>query len=395
MRVLRGGEVFLDGKLVPTEIAFDEHIEAIGKNLDGKPIDCSGKVILPGMIDAHVHFRDFTQAYKEDWQTGGRAAVQGGVTTVLAMPNTDPPITSIEMIREQQSRAKRSPVNGGVFGGITPENLPSLAELAPYVTAFKLYMGETTGSLHIARRSIQKEAFRQVAETGRVLAVHAQQLDSPSEAKDLEVALEYALQTNAKLHLCHVRTRGGLELAHDAKCDGLDVTIETCPHYLFFTERDLDERGAWLKVNPPLATEEDREFLWWALREGWIDILASDHAPHTVEEKSKPFGTAPYGLPGVETSLPLMLDAVGKNRISLDRLIEVFSTQPAERFSLAKKGRIEVGCDADFVVVNLKKSQRVSREMLASKCGWSPYENFELQGWAVMTWMRGQQAYKK
>ncbi|OGF52698.1 MAG: hypothetical protein A2Z21_03785 [Candidatus Fraserbacteria bacterium RBG_16_55_9] len=395
MNVLRGGQVFLSGKLVLTEIAFDEEgIKALGDDLDGEPVDCSGRIILPGMIDAHVHFRDFQQAYKEDWQTGGRAAIQGGVTTVLAMPNTDPPITTVKMVREQWRRAERSPVTGGVFGGITPENLPRLPALAPHVTAFKLYMGETTGSLHIARPSVQKEAFRRVAETGKVLAVHAQQLDSSSEASDLEVALEYALQRDVKLHLCHVRTREGIELAQDAKRDGLDVTIETCPHYLFFTERDLTEKGAWLKVNPPLATEEDREHLWWALREGYVDILASDHAPHTIEEKSRPFEKAPYGLPGVETGLPLMLDATQKKRLTLRRLIEVFSTRPAERFSLTQKGRIEVGCDADFVIVDLERRDRVSQEMIASKCGWSPFEGFELVGWPVMTLVRGKRAFE-
>lgn len=394
MNVLRGGQVFLNGKLVSTEIAFDEHIQSIGKDLDGKPIDCSGKVILPGMIDVHVHFRDFNQAHKEDWQTGARAAIQGGVTTVLAMPNTDPPITTLEMIREQRRCAERSPVNFGIFGGIALENIKNLSQLAPHVTAFKLYMGETTGSLHVARRSAQREAFQRVAETGKVLAVHAQQLDSPSEAKDLEVALEYAVQTGVRLHLCHVRTRGGVELAQEAKRAGLDVTVETCPHYLFFTQRDFEKRGAWLKVNPLLATEEDREFLWWALQEGWIDILASDHAPHTREEKSQPFERAPYGLPGVETSLPLMLDAVEKRSMSLDQLIEVFSTRPAQRFSLAQKGRIEVGCDADFVVVDLKKRDGVRRERFATKCGWSPYEGFELTGWPIMTFVRGKLLFR-
>ncbi len=393
MNVLRGGQVFLNGKLVSTEIAFDEHVQSIGKDLDGKPIDCSGKVILPGMIDAHVHFRDFSQSYKEDWQSGARAALKGGVTTVLAMPNTDPPITTLEMIQEQRRRAEQSQIHFGIFGGIAPENLARLSELAAHVTAFKLYMGETTGSLHVARRSVQREAFQRVAETGKVLAVHAQQLDSPSEAKDLEVALEYAVQTGVRLHLCHVRTREGVELAQDAKRDGLDVTIETCPHYLFFTERDLERRGAWLKVNPPLTAEEDREFLWWALQEGWMDILASDHAPHTREEKSQPFEKAPYGLPGVETSLPLMLDAVEKGSMSLARLIEVFSTRPAERFSLTQRGRIEIGCDADFVVVDLEKRDRVKRERLATKCGWSPYESFELTGWPVMTFVRGKLLY--
>ncbi len=394
MRVLRGGQVFLEGRLAQTEIAFDEEgIQAIGSELDGESIDCSKLIILPGMIDVHVHFRDFHESHKETWQTGGWAAVQGGVTTVMAMPNTDPPSTTIEMIREQRRRAEASPVNFGLFGGIVPENLKSIPLLAPQVAAFKLYMGETTGGLRITRRSLQKEAFARVAETGKILAVHAQRLDSPSEAHDLESALELAVQTGVKLHLCHVRTQEGLELAQEAKEDGLDVTIETCPHYLFFTQRDLEKQGTSLKVNPPLTTEEDRTFLWWALEKGWIDILASDHAPHTVEEKQRPFERAPFGLPGVETTLPLMLDAVQREKISLARLVEVFSTRPAERFGFSTKGRIAVGCDSDFVIVDLGRRDQVRREALATRCGWSPYEGFLIKGWPVRTFVRGQQIF--
>lgn len=389
MKVLRGGQAWIKNELIPIEIAFDEEgIKGLGQELDGEPIDCSNKVILPGMIDVHVHFRDFHQAYKEDWQSGGRAAIKGGVTTVVEMPNTDPPTTTLEMIREKKRRAENCGVNFGLFGGIFPENLRTISQLAPHVTAFKLYMGETTGGLQIMRRSLQKEAFQRVAETGKLLAVHAQRLDSRSEASDLEIALELAIQTGAKLHLCHVRTLEGVELAQEAKRD-LDLTIETCPHYLFFTQRDLERKGTLLKVNPPLATEEDREFLWEALRKGWVDILASDHAPHTLEEKSGPFAKAPFGIPGVETTLPLMLDAVQKGHLTLSRLVELFSRKPAERFGFAKKGRIEVGCDADLVTVDLNKRDLVKREALLTKCGWSPYEDFELMGWPVKAFVQG------
>jgi len=159
-----------------------------------------------------------------------------------------------------------------------------------------------------------------------------------------------------------------VELAHEAKRDGVDVTLETCPHYLYFTERDARARGSWLKVNPPLASPEDRDFLWEALAEGLIDVLASDHAPHTPEEKARPWERAPFGLPGVETTLPLMLDAVNRGRLPLERLVEVFSKRPAERFGLAPKGRIEEGGPADLVIVDLNKRARVERSRLKTKC---------------------------
>jgi dihydroorotase len=306
------------------------------------------------------------------------------------MPNNDPPAVTPEILCEKRRRAERSPIDFGLYAGITPDNLQSLAELArePRVVGFKLYMGETTGGLILARRSLQKEAFRRVAETGKVLAVHAQRLSHP-EAADVEIALDLAVSSGVKLHLCHLRTQEAVELSYEAKRDGVDVTLETCPHYLFFTEQDVKEKGALLKVNPSLASPEDREFLREALAEGMIDILASDHAPHTLEEKSRPFEKAPYGLPGVETTLPLMLYAVYRGRLSLTRLVEAFSERPAERFGLVRKGHIREGYQADLVVVDLGKRARVERGKLKTKCGWSPYEGFTLTGWPVRTFIGG------
>ncbi len=391
MRILKGAEVFFEGRLQRVDIAFyEEGIQRIGRDLNivGEIIDCEGLVVLPGMIDVHVHFRDFNESHREDWQTGGRAAVSGGVTTVLEMPNNDPPAVTTEILREKRRRAEGSPVDFGLYGGITPDNIRHISELARDVVAFKLYMGETTGGLIIARRSLQKKVFQRVAETRKVLAVHTQRLGSP-EAADVEIALDLAVSTGVKLHLCHLRTQEGVELAYEAKSDGVDVTLETCPHYLCFTARDLEEKGALLKVNPPLASPEDREYLWEALNQGLIDILASDHAPHTLGEKSQPFEKAPYGLPGVETTLPLMLDAVHRNRLTLARLVEVFAENPAERFRLTRKGKIAKGHQADLVIVDLDKRARVERKKLITKCGWSPYEGFELVGWPVRTFVRG------
>lgn len=393
MRVLRGAEVFFEGTLQRLDLAFDEEgIHRVGRGLDGdgEPIEAEGRVVLPGMIDAHVHFRDFHEAHKEDWQTGGRAAVAGGITTVLDMPNNDPPAVTPPVLREKRRRAERSPVDFGLFAGLTPDNLPLVGELArePRVVGFKLYMGETTGGLAIGRRSLQREAFRRVAETGKVLAVHCQRLGHP-EAEDVEIALDLAVTAGVKLHLCHLRTREGVQLAYEAKRDGVDVTLETCPHYLYFTEQDAKERGTLLKVNPPLASPEDRDYLWEALAEGVIDVVASDHAPHTLEEKARPYEKAPFGLPGVETTLPLLLDAVHRGRLPLQRVVEVFSQKPAERFTLAHKGRVQVGYSADLVVVDLDRRVRIERQGLKTKCGWSPYEGMELRGWPVRTFVQG------
>ncbi|MGQ9477904.1 MAG: dihydroorotase, partial [Candidatus Bipolaricaulia bacterium] len=392
MKVLSGGKVYIEGELRELELGFAEKIQEIGEDLGGDRLDCSGLVILPGMIDAHVHFRDFKWAHKETWRTGGRAAVKGGVTTVLEMPNTDPPTTTLEMIEQKRERAGKSLVNFGLYGGLTEGNIELIPDLAKEVMAFKLYLGETTGGLAVHDPKAIKDIFKAVAATGKVLAVHAQKGASETEAHDLAFAIELAAKYDVKLHLAHVTTKEGVLVLEEAKRD-VDLTAETCPHYLFFTKADLAEQGPRLLVNPPLAEEEDRGLLWEALQEGLIDILASDHAPHTLEEKGsseRPLS----GLPGVETTLPLMLDAVNRGKLSLARLIEAFAEGPARRFGFKGKGQLELGYAADLVVVDLARSGKVVREELETKCGWSPYEGFELRGWPVLTFVRGGPAYK-
>jgi dihydroorotase (multifunctional complex type) len=394
MTVITGAEIFIDGTLQKLDVAFDEKIRAIGRNLEGEErLDCSGKIILPGVIDVHVHVRDLEQSYKEDWASLGRAALSGGVTTVFAMPNTQPPLDSVERMRDYRRRAQISSVNAYVYGAITKENLQSLDDLAPHVDAFKLYLGETTGQLVISDKKLHREVFKIVTQTEKILTVHAQRGGDPTEvtrheADDILYVLDLAAAYETKLHLAHVTTQRAVEAILEAKKSKIDVSFETCPHYLYFTAKDREERGAWLKMNPPLATEEDREFLWWALGKGLIDIIATDHAPHTIEEKSVGYERAPAGVPGVEFLLPLLFDAVNADKISLARLVEVCCRNPAQRFGLPK-GEIAVGLDADLVVVDPDIKKTITREAVQSKCGWSPYEGMTLRGWPVMVVVRG------
>ncbi|MCS6936515.1 MAG: dihydroorotase family protein [Candidatus Bipolaricaulota bacterium] len=398
MTILRNATVFVDGQLRKTDIAFDEKIRAIGSNLSGdEQIDCSGRLILPGGIDVHVHARDLNQSHKEDWASLGRAAVSGGVTTVCAMPNTDPPLDRPEIVRAYRERAASARVNAKIYGGITRDNIGRLEELARDVDAFKLYLGETTGNLVITDRKLHREIFKGIAQTGKLLAVHAQRGGPPKtvtrhEADDIHYVLDLAAAHETKLHLVHVTTRRGVEAIVEAKRSKVDVTLETCPQYLFFTERDREQRGAWLKMNPPLATEEDREFLWWALAEGLIDIVATDHAPHTQEEKSVGYERAPAGVPGVEFMLVLLLNAVNAQKLSLKRLVEVCCANPAKRFGLPT-GELSVGRDADITVIDMNIARTITRESVRSKCGWSPYEGLRVQGWPVMTFVKGRAVY--
>ena len=398
-RALANGQVFIDGKLQRVDVAFDQTILAIGKNLSGEMIDCAGKIILPGVIDVHVHFRDFSQSHKEDWQSGSRAAVKGGITTVFDMPNNDPPATTVEMLREKRRRADASLVNGEIYGGLSAENVGHISEIAKIVDAFKLYLGETTGHMIISDKKLQREIVHRIAETGKVLSVHAQRGGvSPEEiteheAEDLQYAIELASQFKARLHLAHVTTKAGVETILNAKRGGIDVSFETCPQYLFFSAEDRSKREALMKVNPPLATISDRNFLWDALRAGKIDMIATDHAPHTIEEKNLAMEKAPSGLPGVEFVLPLLLDSVNKGKLSLERLVEVCGSRPALRFGIPK-GEIKVGLDADLIVVDMSLRKTITRSDIASKCGWSPYESMMLQGWPVMTFVQGQLRFR-
>jgi dihydroorotase len=394
MIILTNAEIFVDGELKKLDIAFDEKIRAIGRDLEGEQrIDCSGKLVLPGVIDVHVHARDLKQSQKEDWASLGRAALSGGVTTVFAMPNTDPPLDTVERVRDYRRCAQASLVNAKIYGAITPENYKNLDKLAPYVEAFKLYLGETTGQLIVSDKKLHREIFSCVAHTEKILAVHAQRGGDPQdvtrhEADDICYVLDVAAAYETKLHLAHVTTQRAVEAILEAKKSQMDVSFETCPHYLFFTAKDRESKGAWLKMNPPLAAEEDREFLWWALGEGLIDIVATDHAPHTMEEKSVGYERALAGVPGVEFLLPLFFDAVNADRISLARLIAVCCRNPAKRFGLSK-GEIAVGLDADLVVVDPDSKKTITREAVQSKCGWSPYEGMALRGWPVMAVVRG------
>jgi dihydroorotase (multifunctional complex type) len=394
MTVITGAEIFIDGALQRLDVAFDEKIRAIGRNLEGEErIDCSGKIVLPGVIDVHVHVRDLEQSHKEDWASLGRAALSGGVTTVFAMPNTQPPLDSVERVRTYRRRAQASSVNAYIYGAVTRENLQNFDELAPHVDAFKLYLGETTGQLVISDKKLHREIFKIVTQTEKILTVHAQRGGDPAdvtrhEADDICYVLDLAAAYETKLHLAHVTTQRAVEAILEAKKSKIDVSFETCPHYLCFTAEDREERGAWLKMNPPLATEEDREFLWWALGKGLIDIIATDHAPHTIEEKSVGYERAPAGVPGVEFLLPLLFDAVNTDKISLARLVEVCCRNPAKRFGLPK-GEIAVGLDADLVVVDPDIKKTIAREAVQSKCGWSPYEGLTLRGWPVMAVVRG------
>jgi dihydroorotase len=377
-----------------------------------KKIDCKGMIVLPGLIDVHVHFREPGLTHKEDWSTGSKAAAKGGITYVIDMPNTIPPTITLRDLFDKKELAKKSVVNFGIHAGINQGNLNDLKELANQAVGFKLYMCESTGDLAMDDISLQMKAFANVAKTKKVLCVHAENekmnkysykdykketdpiayansRPPESEVFAINDAIELAKQNNVKLHICHVSTKDGLSLIKKAKKSKIDVTCETCPHYLFMTEDDLKKKGTFAKMNPPLRTEKDQKALWSGIKDGTIDIIASDHAPHTLEEKYQNIWFAPAGVPGVETTLQLMLNAVNKKMLKFEKIVELMHDNPVKRFGLSNYGNIEVGNDANLTIIDLNRKWKISKDDLLTKCGWSPYEDWEGKGMSVITIVNG------
>jgi len=419
MKVLKDATVFVDNVLKKRDIGIEgEKIVKIEKNLHGDEIDCTGLVILPGAIDIHVHFRDFREKRKEDWFSGSRAAAKGGVTTVFDMVNNDPPITTYERLMKKKRIAKKSVVNYGLYFGLGPGNLGDLNDVAPHVCGFKLHMCKTTGDLLLTDPVLQKKSFEAVKKTGKVIVVHAEDqktLDMAegihkkrcdflahadsrprlAESRAVAYAIACAKETGAKTHLTHISTGLALTQIRRAKQrDAMDITCDTTLTYMFFTRDNLEEMGAFCKMNPPVRTKEDLVSVWESIKYNIIDIISTDHAPHTIKEKEgEDFKTVPAGIPGVEMRLPLLLDAVNKNMLTLETLVKTCCTNPARRFNLKGRGEIKEGNYADLVAVNMDLRKDVKREEQVTKCGWSPYEGMSLKGWPIKTFVNGNLVY--
>lgn len=379
-------------------------------------INLSGKLVIPGVIDAHVHFREPGGEHKEDWSTGSQAAVSGGVTTVIDMPNNKPPAIDNIILNEKRDLAKKSLVNYGFYIGATKDNLQEI-QGAYNIAGGKIYVGSSTGDLLVDKDEDIARLFTIPhilwvihAEDEYLIAINEKSLSNKSnpavhsKIRDKKVAIialkrviQLAEKNKTNIHICHISTKEEVELIKQAKNKGLAITGEVSPHHLFLNESAYQKHGFLVKVNPPLRTTGDNTALWQALKKGVIDIVATDHAPHTLAEKqpgtqeqtNNIYNIVPAGIPEVETSLPLLLNEVNKNNLTLQRLIEVTSQKPAEIFHLKNKGAIKEGYDADLTVVDLEKQQTITKEMLKTKCGWSPYQGWQLIGWPIMTFVNG------
>lgn len=412
--ILRNGTVVTPGGTLRTDIAVaDGRIRAIGGLLGtsaAEEVDLRGLTVLPGVIDTQVHFREPGLEHKEDLESGTRAAAQGGVVAIFEMPNTKPSTTTADAIRDKLDRARgRAWVDHAFFIGAAADNVAHLAEWEriPGCAGIKIFMGSSTGSLLVA----DDETLAAVLAQGhRRVAVHCEDEERLAERKpladqgahprvhhvwrDAETALRatqrlvaLAEKAGRRVHVLHVTTADEMAfLGHHKDL----ATVETTPQHLTLAAPECYERlGTYAQMNPPIREAHHRDALWRAIADGTVDVLGSDHAPHTREEKDKPYPQSPSGMTGVQTLVPIMLDHVHHGRLSLERFVDLTSAGPARIYDIAGKGRIAVGYDADFTIVDMKAERTITNAWIESRCGWTPFDGRKVTGWPVATIVRG------
>jgi dihydroorotase len=377
----------------------------------GEVVDCRGLHLLPGVVDSHVHFREPGLTHKEDLESGSLSAVMGGVTAVFEMPNTDPLTVSADTLADKVKRGHhRMHCDFAFFVGATADNTKDLQELErlPGCAGIKVFMGSSTGSLLIADDAGLRAVLKTIR---RRAAFHAEDEPRLTERKNLRVdgdprshpvwrdeiaalkasqrLVAIAHETGARVHVLHVSTAQEMEFLSGHK----DVaSVETTPHHLTLEAPGCYERlGTRAQMNPPVRDAAHRAGIWRGLEQGVVDVLGSDHAPHTAEEKAKAYPLSPSGMPGVQTLVPVMLDHVNAGRLTLLRFVDLTSAGPARLFGMAAKGRIAVGYDADLTVVDLKRRETITDRWIASRAGWTPYHGVRVTGWPVGTIVRGSQ----
>ncbi|MFW5966482.1 MAG: dihydroorotase [Persicimonas sp.] len=386
-------------------------------------VEADGRWLWPGAIDAHVHFREPGPTHKEDWTSGSRAAVAGGVTTVFEMPNTKPTTTTVERLERKRAIAgQKSVCNFGLFFGAGPDNHDEIHKAQVRgVPGLKIFMGCSTGDLLVYREEdldavfaawmgkvcVHAESELRLRERKEMFegrtdpAVHSEIRDPESAVEAVSRACRLALDHGRDLHVLHLSTRDELDVIAEArqKVDehGLasTITCEVCPHHLFLSTDAYEEWGTRVQMNPPLRDESQREAMWEALAAGEIDMIATDHAPHTPEEKDRDYGEAPSGVPGVETMLPMMLDAAHRGECSYGDVLEWLCHRPASIYGVAGRSRIEVGNHADLVLIDPDMQREVRDKDQFSRCGWTPWRGRALVGWPVMTLVDGHVAYRR
>ncbi|MEZ0224143.1 MAG: dihydroorotase [Alphaproteobacteria bacterium] len=412
--ILKNGRVVTPGGIVETDIAVrDGRIAEIGDVARAPAqeiIDCKGLHVLPGVIDTQVHFREPGLTHKEDLSTGTLSAIMGGVTTVFEMPNTDPLTITASTLHDKLHRAaEKAFCDYAFFMGGCAENAHIIGELEklPGCCGVKIFMGSSTGALLAAQDEVILKIFqhgsrrvalhaedeerlksrKHIADTSHNVQDHPVWRDVECALKAVQRAVRLARQAGRKIHLLHVTSGDEMVFLKDHK----DIaTIETTPQHLTLSAPECYERlGRLAQMNPPIRDKKHTEMLWTAVRNGTVDVLGSDHAPHTLEEKAKEYPASPSGMTGVQTMLPVMLDHVNKGNLSLERLVDLLSHGPQRIYQISAKGRIAAGYDADFALVDLGRRETITNRWIKSRCGWTPFDGMGVTGWVQGTILRG------
>ncbi|MFA6305335.1 MAG: dihydroorotase [Candidatus Gracilibacteria bacterium] len=435
-QVVSGSEVFFadvlveDGKI--KEVVRRENVAVEGGKSFKKrffgfgkipEIDCTGKFIFPGLIDVHVHFRDPGQTYKEDFSSGSKAAISGGVTTVFDMPNNIPPTTTVENLEKKRGNiSKKSYVNFGLYMGFDGNNIDEIND-AEGICGVKTYVANSTGNMGVNNASLEKlfekvdrskllvfhaedegcinqnkEKFLEKYPSGKVKsrgvdpAIHSRIRAKECALMAVETVCELAKKFKRPIHICHVSSLEEVSLINEYREFG--VTCEITLHHLFLSDDDYEYLKNFIKVNPPVRSQADVFGLWKALQAVEIDMIATDHAPHTIKEKKLSYLTAPSGVPGVEVLLPMLLTSVNDKALSLSDVARLCCERPAEVFGVQSKGKIAENFDADIVVVDMEIEKKFTNKNVVSKCLWSPYAGCVFKGLPVMTFVGGELIFK-
>jgi dihydroorotase len=420
--ILNNAKTYLKNEIIDCSLAIDHgKIFKIGKQTTmpkaETKIDLRNLLVLPGLIDSHVHLRDEGKAYKEDFHSGTAAAAAGGFTTILDMPNNDPVTMSKETLKNRMEKAEKTVLVNVGFYSEFPKNMQEIEGIVKQgAVAFKLFMAEQVGGLNIDDDNALLEAFKILSKLSVPVAVHAEDetllrqneskmkhanhndveafLEAHSESVEVNAVkrlLNIAKQTNTHVHFCHTSTENGLRTICQAKESAQPITCETTPHHLFLSTADLKNIGTLAVSMPPVRGQRHIAALWKGIKNRCIDTLGSDHAPHTLEEKkAKSVWDVKVGFPGLETTLPLLLAAVKRGRLLIADVVRLMAEKPAKIFALKGRGELKEGSNADLTVVDLDKEYKIDASKFQSKAKYSPFDGWQVEGKPVKTFVNGQ-----
>ena len=424
--LIKNVKIVNEGKIFKGDIRIkQEKISLIAPSIpltqDENVVDGDNKYLIPGLIDDQVHFREPGLTHKGDIYTESRAAVAGGITSFIEMPNTNPQTTTMEKIDQKLEIASRnSAANYGFMFGGTNTNLEEIKKIDENkVAGLKLFLGSSTGNMLVNKKEVLKEIFKT---SKLVISVHCEDeltiknnlnhylkiygknipfkfhpkiRSSEACFKSSSDAVKLALETGARLHVFHLSTGNETKLFSKIPLEEKQITSEVCTHHLWFSDKDYKNKGSKIKWNPAIKTEEDRTKLWEALNEDLIDVYATDHSPHTIDEKNLPYTESPSGGPLVQHGLLAMLDCVNKGKITLEKFVEKASHNPAKIFKIKKRGFLKKNFYADMVLIDLEGKTNVTKNNIMYKCGWSPFEGYIFNSSVIKTWVNGKLLYDK